>query len=54
MIKRENRQLYITGQDEVIFSTFLFLMNLFLDEKNATRRDVNREGSSRCPRFINI
>jgi len=42
MIKRENRQLYITGQDEVIFSTVLFLMNLFLDEKNATRGDVNR------------
>jgi hypothetical protein len=42
MIRRENQQVHLTGQDEVIFSTVLFLMNLFLDEKNATRRDVNR------------
>jgi hypothetical protein len=42
MIRRENQQVHLTGQDEVIFSTVLFLMNLFLDEKNATRGDVNR------------
>jgi hypothetical protein len=42
MIKRENGQIYLTGRDEVIFTTVLFLMNLFLDEKGATRNDVNR------------
>jgi hypothetical protein len=42
MLKRENGQVHLAGQDEVIFSTVLFLMSLFLDKKNATRRDVNR------------
>jgi hypothetical protein len=42
MIKRLNRQVHLTDQDEVIFSTVLFLMNLFLDQKDATRNDVNR------------
>jgi hypothetical protein len=41
MINRQNAQVYLTGRDEVIFSTVLFLMNLFLDQKSATRRDVN-------------
>lgn len=42
MIKRTNGQVHLTGQDEVIFMTILFLMNLFLDGQNATRSDVNR------------
>lgn len=42
MMKKENGQVHLTGQDEVIFGTVLFLMNLFLDENNATQRDVNR------------
>jgi hypothetical protein len=42
MIKQENGQVDLTSQDEVIFSTVLFLMNLFLDEKSATRSDVSR------------
>jgi hypothetical protein len=41
MIKTQNGQVHLTGRDEVIFSTVIFLMNLFLDEKNATRGDVN-------------
>jgi hypothetical protein len=42
MLKTQNGRVHLTGRDEVIFSTVLFLMNLFLDEKNATRNDVNR------------
>jgi len=42
MIKRENGQVYLTGRDEVIFSTVIFLMDLFIDKGNSTRSNVNR------------
>lgn len=42
MGKPRNIKIYLSGRNEVIFLAVLFLMDVFLDNKSLTRREMNK------------